>query len=338
MNNNVRGFLDIDDRVNGLIRSESITDSYNVEQRPFARGKFATVRRCRHKKTNVDYAAKFIRKRRRAMDVRHEALHEIGILELSRGCARIVHLHEVFETSSEFVLVLELASGGELQRLIDEDEVLAEKDVVRLMRQILDGLIFLHDRHIAHLDLKPQNLLLTSAFPQGDVKLCDFGISRLIQNGLDIREIVGTPDYVAPEVLSYEPITLATDMWSVGVLVYVFVSGHSPFAGDTKQETFCNISRVNFDFPDDLFRDVSGLARDFMQKLLIKDPRQRMTARDCLTHPWLESYPPPQPFASKSPCLTFRTQKRTNDESRHRELPKCLGFNENLLVGEGVVC
>lgn len=77
---------------------------------------------------------------------------------------------------------------------------------------------------------------------------------------------------LAPEVLNYEPISLATDMWSVGVLLYVLLTGCSPFGGDTKQETFCNISRCRLDFPDDLFEDVSEEARDLMRKLMVKDP------------------------------------------------------------------
>ncbi|GIY32045.1 hypothetical protein CDAR_411361 [Caerostris darwini] len=253
------------------------------------KGKFATVRHCRHRATGSEYAAKTMRKRRRAADVRHEIVHEIHVLELSAHHPNIVQLHEVFETPSEIFLVLELVEGGELQRVLDDEESLGERDAAHLLRQILVGLAFLHEHNIAHLDLKPQNLLLTKPFPEGEVKLCDFGISRLITRGIEVREIVGTPDYVAPEVLHYEPISLATDMWSVGVLTYVLLSGHSPFAGDTKQETFCNITRGELDFPQDLFGDVSDAAIDFMQRLLVREPRERMSVEECLSHPWLRT-------------------------------------------------
>ncbi|KAH8009563.1 hypothetical protein HPB51_018256 [Rhipicephalus microplus] len=154
----------------------------------------------------------YIRKRRRASDVRHEIVHEALVLKMAEPCARVVDVREVFETHSELILILELAAGGELQHVLDSEECLPEKDVVRLMRQILEAVQFLHERNIAHLDIKPQNLLLTSSFPQGDILLCDFGISRVIGKGTEIREIVGTPDYVAPEILQYEPISLATDI------------------------------------------------------------------------------------------------------------------------------
>lgn len=269
------------------IRTEPISEKYTVEPRPFARGKFATVRRCQHKETGIEYAAKYMRKRRRASDVRHEILHEAYVLELSARHPHIVQLHEVYETVSEIILVLELVPGGELQRVLDDEEVVPEKDAAKLLRQILNGLSFLHDHKIAHLDLKPQNLLLTKPFPNCEVKMCDFGISRLITKGIEIREIVGTPDYVAPEVLHYEPISLPTDMWSIGILTYVLLSGHSPFGGDTKQETFCNITRGTLEFPPDLFDTVSNRAKDFIKRLLVRNPRERMSAKECLLHPWL---------------------------------------------------
>ena len=142
------------------------------------------------------------------------------------------------------------------------------------MRQILDGLRDLHSQNIAHLDLKPQNVLLTcDVITDADIKLCDFGISRLIQKGVEVREILGTPDYVAPEILNYEPISLATDIWSIGVLAYVLLTGYSPFGSDTKQETYLNISQCNLSFPSELFTNVSSFAQDFIQAALVLNPR-----------------------------------------------------------------
>ncbi|KAL6261787.1 hypothetical protein P5V15_006875 [Pogonomyrmex californicus] len=263
-------------------------------------GKYATVRRCRERSSGRQWAAKFLRKRRRAQELRAEALHEVAVLDAAAHCSRLVSLHQVFETNTEMVLVLELAPGGELQMILDRDEVPEERQVARLLKQILDGIAFLHSLNVAHLDIKPQNLVLTGEFPDCDVKLCDFGISRYISHGADIREILGTPDYVAPEVLNYEPISLATDMWSVGVLLYVLLTGCSPFGGDTKQETFCNISRCRLDFPDDLFEDVSEEARDLMRKLMVKDPNERLTVTECLQHPWLNMFE--QPLAPLTTC------------------------------------
>lgn len=253
------------------------------------RGKFAQVRRCIHRETSVVYAAKAIRKRRRAADATHEIFHEIRVLLLNSQSERIVNLYEVFETPSEYILMLEMAEGGELQRVLDENDSIEEHHCRRLVRQVLEGVQHLHRFNIVHLDIKPQNILLTSAFPSGDIKLCDFGISRVLTKGAELREIVGTPDYVAPEILRYEPISLATDIWSIGVLTYVLLSGHSPFAGDHKQETYCNITNGPLEFPPDLFDSVSEEAKDFIRKLIVRDPKSRFNCQECLKHEWLSS-------------------------------------------------
>ncbi|KAI5753395.1 hypothetical protein M8J77_026476 [Diaphorina citri] len=191
---------------------------------------------------------------------------------------------------------LELAaSGGELQSVLDRDEVPSEDETRRLMAQILQGIQYLHSINVVHLDIKPQNLVLTGEYPDCDVKLCDFGISRHLSRDVDVREILGTPDYVAPEVLNYEPISLATDMWSVGVLMYVLLTGCSPFGGDTKQETFCNIAQCKLEFPEELFEDISEAAQDLMRRLMVKKPADRLSAKQCLEHVWFSQVSSPSP-------------------------------------------
>lgn len=185
------------------------------------------------------------------------------------------------------------ATGGELQAMIDEEGALTEEQTRICMKEILAAIQFLHKKQIAHLDLKPQNILLAGEKIQGNrnskyiliavnlcilyfidgLKLCDFGISRVVEEGGKIREILGTPDYVAPEVLQYEPLSLQTDIWSVGVLTYVLLTGCSPFGGDTKQETFLNISKCALTFPEELFDDISSLAIDFIRCALKIKPQ-----------------------------------------------------------------
>lgn len=306
-----KGYLDLtQDALEKLIRRGPIDDHYEVEETPFARGKFAAVRRARCLRSGTWYAAKVMRKRRRAQDVRHEILHEAAVLLLARPSTRIVSLHQLYETTSEIILVLELAGGGELQRVIDEEESMEEYVVRRYMMNILGALRFLHAHNIAHLDLKPQNLLLMGQHPESDVKLCDFGISRIILSDIEVREVLGTPDYVAPEILQYEPISLATDMWSVGVLTYVLLTGHSPFGGDTKQETFLNISQGQVDFPKDLFCDVSDQAIDFITRLLVVDPSCRLTVDEAFHHHWLNGVCSPSRPLSTSPTSATHHSSR----------------------------
>ncbi|XP_030880139.1 serine/threonine-protein kinase 17A isoform X2 [Leptonychotes weddellii] len=108
-----------------------------------------------------------------------------------------------------------------------------------------------------------------------------------MKNSEELREIMGTPEYVAPEILSYDPISMATDMWSIGVLTYVMLTGVSPFLGDNKQETFLNISRMSLSYSEEEFDVVSESAVDFIKTLLVKKPEDRATAEECLKHPWL---------------------------------------------------
>ena len=206
---------------------------------------------------------------------------------MSYETKHIVRLYEVFETPNELILILEMANGGELQRVLDDEECIDEPVVRKMICQILEGLIYLHDNHIAHLDIKPQNILLSEPFPNGDIKLCDFGISRRITKDCEIRDICGTPDYVAPEILRYDPISLATDMWSLGVLTYVLLSGYSPFGSENKQQTFCNITQATLDFPDEIFGKVSEDAIDFIRKLVVREPSGRLTSRQARDHHWI---------------------------------------------------
>nr|CAD7424086.1 unnamed protein product [Timema monikensis] len=249
------------------------------------KGKYAAVRRCRERATGQQYAAKFLRKRRRSTDLRPEILHEVAVLEACASSPRIVRLHQVFESAHEMILLLELSPEFTATAAVAEWALYCY-----IYGPVDDG------------EFRPQNLVLTAEFPLGEVKLCDLGISRYISPGADIRDILGTPDYVAPEVLNYESISLSTDMWSVGVIMYVLLTGFSPFGGDTKQETFCNISQCRLDFPDDLFEDVSEDAKDLMRKLMVKEPSKRLSAEDCMKHPWFLECDP-QPLPRKVPSL-----------------------------------
>ncbi|KAL0100915.1 hypothetical protein PUN28_019354 [Cardiocondyla obscurior] len=274
-----------------VVKTGPITEHYEIDPKPFASGQWARVYRCRSRSTGIIYAAKYSSRNRFNADCSAELRHEIALLSLCSQSPRVVRLHDVYETPKEIILVMEYAPGGDLQTLIDGDLVPLEGDVVHFVRQLVEGLAYLHERNIAHLDIKPQNLVMMGSFPDCDVKLCDFEISRVILEGTEVREILGTPDYVAPEILHYEPITLAADMWSLGVTTYVLLTGFSPFGGETDQETFQNISLGEVDFPEELFEDVSAQAKDFVAKLLVLDPSARMTAKQCLRHDWLRGAP-----------------------------------------------
>ncbi|KAM9789415.1 death-associated protein kinase 3 [Neosynchiropus ocellatus] len=255
-------------------------------------GQFAIVRKCKEKSTSVEYAAKFIKKRRLSSSrrgvSREEIEREVNILREIQH-SNIITLHDIFENKTDVILILELVSGGELFDFLAEKESLTEEEATQFLKQILDGVHYLHSKRIAHFDLKPENImLLDKNVPNPRIKLIDFGIAHQIKAGNEFKNIFGTPEFVAPEIVNYEPLGLEADMWSIGVITYILLSGASPFLGETKQETLTNISGVNYDFDEEYFSNTSELAKDFIRRLLVKDPKKRMTIQDSLEHPWIK--------------------------------------------------
>jgi len=118
------------------------------------------------------------------------------------------------------------------------------------------------------------------------IKLIDFGLARRYKKGDSLKVLFGTPEFMAPEVINYDQVTTATDMWSIGVITYVLLSGLSPFAGDNDSETLTNVTSGEWDFDDPVFEDISDEAKDFITELLVMKARDRATVKDCLDHPW----------------------------------------------------
>uniref|UniRef100_A0AAY3ZVG1 non-specific serine/threonine protein kinase n=1 Tax=Denticeps clupeoides TaxID=299321 RepID=A0AAY3ZVG1_9TELE len=246
-------------------------------------GQFAIVRKCKEKSSGCEYAAKFIKKRRLSSSrrgvSREEIEREVNILREIQH-SNIITLHDIFENKTDVIIILELVSGGELFDFLAEKESLTEEEATQFLKQILDGVQYLHSKRIAHFDLKPENImLLDKNVPNPRIKLIDFGIAHQIKDGNEFKNIFGTPEFVAPEIVNYEPLGLEADMW---------LSGASPFLGETKQETLTNISAVNYDFDEEYFSNTSELAKDFIRRLLVKDPKKRMTIDDSLQHPWIK--------------------------------------------------
>ncbi|XP_009467951.1 PREDICTED: death-associated protein kinase 2 isoform X1 [Nipponia nippon] len=273
-----------------LFKQQKVEDVYEIGEE-LGSGQFAIVKKCREKSTGMEYAAKFIKKRQSRASrrgVRREEIErEVTILQQVLH-ANIIKLHDIYENKTDVVLILELVSGGELFDFLAQKESLSEEEATRFIKQILDGVNYLHSRKIAHFDLKPENImLLDKNIPIPHIKLIDFGLAHKIEDGVEFKNIFGTPEFVAPEIVNYEPLGLAADMWSIGVITYILLSGASPFLGETKQETLANITAVNYEFDEEFFSNTSDLAKDFIQKLLVKDTRKRLTIQEALSHPWI---------------------------------------------------
>lgn len=167
---------------------------------------------------------------------------------------------------------------------------LPESYIASVIEKISSALMYMHEKaKIVHLDIKAENILLREPFPSSDVFITDFGLASVLTDTKPHRELAGTPDYTAPEVISYDPVSFATDMWSVGVLAYFLLTGVSPFLADSKALTLSNITQMKIDYPDHLFAHVSPEAVHFIQALIKRRPRDRLSAAQCRQHPWIQS-------------------------------------------------
>ncbi|XP_065059552.1 calcium/calmodulin-dependent protein kinase type IV-like isoform X1 [Rhopilema esculentum] len=271
-----------------IFQTEPLEDFYELKEE-LGRGNFAVVKRCEKKETSEEYAAKCITKKRSKASKRgmsKEAVEiEAGLL-LALDHEAIIKLYDVFETKTNITLIMELLTGGELFEEIAKEEFILEKDACHYTKQVLNAIQHMHERNIVHLDLKPENIVLQ--YPGSKtIKLIDFGLAKMIEPGKKIREMMGTPEFAAPEVIHYDIVGFYTDMWALGVVTYILLSGASPFLGDDDQETYKNISSCEYQFDDEYFDEITKNAKDFIEKLLVKNPKDRNTVQDSLNHPWI---------------------------------------------------
>uniref|UniRef100_A0A7M4FS39 Kalirin RhoGEF kinase n=1 Tax=Crocodylus porosus TaxID=8502 RepID=A0A7M4FS39_CROPO len=257
-----------------------------TELHEIGRGRFAVVKKCVHKATRKDVAVKFISKK---MKKKEQAAHEAALLQHLQH-PQYITIHDTYESPTSYILVLELMDDGRLlDYLMNHDELMEEK-VAFYIRDTMEALQYLHNCRVAHLDIKPENLLIDLRIPVPRVKLIDLEDAVQITGHYHIHQLLGNPEFAAPEVIQGVPVSLSTDIWSIGVLTYVMLSGVSPFLDESKEETCINVCRVDFSFPSEYFSDVSLAARDFINVILQEDFRRRPTAATCLQHPWLQPH------------------------------------------------
>jgi len=201
--------------------------------------------------------------------------------------ANIIALKELFDTPDKLYLVMELVTGGELFDKIVEKGSYTESEASQLVRKIVSAVEYLHSIDIVHRDLKPENLLLKRADDDLEVALADFGLSKIVGQQMMMQTACGTPSYVAPEVLNATGYGKEVDMWSIGVITYILLCGFPPFYGDTVPEIFEQIMEANFDYPEEYWGSVTKEAKDFINKLLVVETSDRMSASDALKHAWL---------------------------------------------------
>ncbi|XP_078134708.1 myosin light chain kinase, smooth muscle-like isoform X4 [Sander vitreus] len=278
-----------------------VKDHYNVHER-LGVGKFGQVFLMSHKDTGQKVAGKFYRAR--TFKDKTAARKEIKLMNRLHH-PKLVQCLAAYETCSEMVMVMEYIEGGELfERIVDDNYEHTEPTSAHYMQQILEGMQYVHKQNIVHLDLKPENIICMDTTGTR-IKIIDFGLARELEEGKPLMVMHGTPEFVAPEVINYESVGLETDMWSIGVICFVLLSGESPFQGNNNAETLALVTAASFEFDQESFEDISDQAKDFISSLLKKDRRCRLSCTKALAHPWMASFTP----LNRRPTKSLKKEK-----------------------------
>lgn len=262
---------------------KELSSKYIISEE-LAHCQFGVVHRCIEIATKKTYMAKFIKVKGTDREL---VLREIEALNVGRH-KNIIYLHEYFESMEEIILIFEFISGVDIfERLGTSNFELTEQEIVKYLRQVCSALKFLHSHNFGHFDIRPDNIVYTTR-KSTNIKIIEMGQARLLVPGENIRMLFSAPEYCAPEVHRHDLVTTATDMWSVGVMAYVLLSGLNPFAAESTTKMIENITNCEYVFDSEAFKDISLEAMDFVDRLLVKDRKLRMTAHEALEHPWLK--------------------------------------------------
>jgi len=267
-----------------------IQDFYDIDKKKLGEGSYGSVSKAKNKSTGAVRAIKSIAKAQ--MKNLDRFKQEIEIMKMMDH-PNIIKLHESFEDQRYIYLVMEMCAGGELfDRIIDAGHF-TEVQAAILMQQIVRAIYYMHENHVTHRDLKPENFLFTTkeSIEKNTLKIIDFGLSCAFTAGQILTTKAGTPYYVAPQVLAgkYDQMS---DMWSIGVIMYVMLCGYPPFFGETDADVLAKVRLGNFSFNAADWKNISEDAKTLIRYLLKMNPRDRFTAEQTLNHEWIKDKAP----------------------------------------------
>ncbi|BAT96153.1 calcium-dependent protein kinase 1 [Vigna umbellata] len=276
-------------RVDSVLQRE--TDNFKeffTLGRKLGQGQFGTTFLCMEKATGYEYACKSIAKRKLVTDDDVEDVRrEIQIMHHLAGHPNVISIKGAYEDAVAVHVVMELCAGGELFDRIIQRGHYTERQAAELTRTIVGVVEACHSLGVMHRDLKPENFLFVNQQEDSLLKTIDFGLSVFFKPGDIFSDVVGSPYYVAPEVLRkrYGP---EADVWSAGVILYILLSGVPPFWAENEQGIFEQVLSGDLDFSSDPWPNISESAKDLVRKMLARDPRRRLTAHQVLCHPWIQ--------------------------------------------------
>ncbi|XP_026333089.1 phosphorylase b kinase gamma catalytic chain, skeletal muscle/heart isoform isoform X1 [Hyposmocoma kahamanoa] len=309
------------------------------------RGISSTVRRCIEKETGHEYAAKIIDLSQESHDgvdthtMRDATRQEIHILRMVAGHPYIIELQDVFESETFIFLVFELCKNGELFDYLTSVVTLSEKKTRYIMRQVLEGVRFIHSKNIVHRDLKPENILLDD---QLNVKITDFGFAKVLKQGEKLFELCGTPGYLAPETLKANMFEdapgygMEVDIWACGVIMFTLLVGCPPFWHRKQMVMLRNIMEGKYSFTSPEWADISEDPKELIRRFLMVDPNERINLDEALQHPFFNTVLWDQDMTPLKKSLSSASRRMSRIEELAMAI-KSGGFNARAKLRLGFI-